>query len=408
MMKKIFNLMAVFVLLVSCAIIPVDNVEAKTLQNLIDELEKTKKEYQANKEKEKLTNQEIANIKSNINNIGVKMQQISNDIINLNDEIETLKVEITNKDKEIKDIINFLQLSNGESAYLEYAFGAQDFTDFIYRVAITEQLSGYNDQLINEFNQMIKDNIQKEKDLKAKDESLKVEQKNLEVQLSKLGNQLAGIYEIEVDLGEAIKQQEEFVKTYKDMGCKLNEDISTCGSQIPKDNAFWRPLATGYVTSKFGPRSFWLNGVLVSDNHHGIDLGANVGTPIYATAKGVVSGVTYHSSCGGNTVYIYHNVNGKNYTSQYMHMYQIYVRVGDVVTKESVIGTVGGASWATPWDGCSTGAHLHFTLLNGQAGKDYFYWSNTFYARAFDPTTKVNFPKNEWWENRTKYYYNHY
>ncbi|MDD2435331.1 MAG: peptidoglycan DD-metalloendopeptidase family protein [Bacilli bacterium] len=405
MKKKIFNLVIILVLLFSSVVIPTDYVEAKTLQDLINELEKIKKEYQANQDKEQLTNKEMSNIKSNINNINVKMQEISQEIIQLNDDIRKLNVEIQNKDKEIKDIINFLQLSNGESAYLEYAFGAQDFTDFIYRVAITEQLSSYNDKLIAEYNQMIEDNIQKEKDLKAKDESLKVEQKNLEGQLSKLGNQLTEIYEIRIDLKDAIKQQEAFIKTYKDMGCKPHEDISNCGNKIPSDNVFWRPLNSGTISSNFGGRCFWLNGYWHCDNHHGIDLAANVGTPIYASANGVVKNIIYKHICGGNIVHVYHFVNGKYYTTEYMHLYQVYVKVGDVVTKDSVIGTVGGANWATPWDGCSTGAHLHFSILNGRAGQDYMFYSNTFYARAINPATKVNFPpKGTYWSNRTRYY----
>ncbi len=407
-MKKIFNVLLSVCLLVSCFVIP-ETASAKTLRDLYKELDAVKEKYKANKDKEKLTNQQIAAIKTNISNINAKMAQIDKDIIRLNEEIQKLNEEITEKDKEIKDIINFLQLSNGESAYLEYAFGAKDFTDFIYRVAITEQMTEYNDKLIAEYNQMIEDNIKKGQELKIKEENLKTEQKNLEVQLSKLGNQLVGIYEISVDLEDAIREQENFIKSYEDIGCGLDEDLNTC-SQIPPDNAFWRPLASGIVTSNFGWRQYWLDGALVEDHHHGIDLGQGVGTPIYATANGLVSGVTNvtgypkNSTCGGNTVYIYHNIKGEIYTSQYMHMYKIYVKVGDIVTKDTIIGTVGGAERETPWDKCSTGSHLHFTLLNGYAGKDYMYWSDTFYAKAFNPAIKVNFPNGYWWTNRTTYY----
>ena len=408
-MKKVFNVLLSICLLVSCFIIP-ENVSARTLRDLYNELNEKKQEYEENKNKEKLTNQQIATIKTNISNIYSKIDTINKDIIKLNDEIRQLNIEIIDKDKEIKDIINFLQLSNGESAYLEYAFGAQDFTDFIYRVAITEQMTDYNDRLIAEYNQMIEDNIKKEKNLRANEETLKTEQKNLEGQLSKLGNQLVGIYEISVDLKDAIREQEDFIKTYEDMGCSMDADLDTCSKKIPPDNAFWRPLKSGVITSYFGNRKYWLNGVEVEDWHHGIDLGQNVGTSIYSTAKGIVSGVTNvtgypkDSTCGGNTVYISHNINGQIYTSQYMHMYKIYVNAGDVVTKETVIGTVGGAEWATPWDYCSTGAHLHFTILSGYAGKDYFYWSDTFYAKAINPITKVNFPLYQWWTDRTTYY----
>ena len=38
--------------------------------------------------------------------------------------------------------------------------------------------------------------------------------------------------------------------------------------------------------------------------HWGIDLDAAEGTPVYATAAGVVSGVVYRNSCGGNMVFL--------------------------------------------------------------------------------------------------------
>ncbi len=405
-MKKLFNVILSLCLLISCFVIP-ENISAKTLQDLYNELEQTKKEYEESKHEEQLTNQQIAEIKTNISNINSKMLQINKEIGDLNDEIQKLTVEIADKDREIKDIINFLQLSNGESAYLEYAFGAQDFTDFIYRVAITEQMTDYNDKLIAEYNQMIENNIKKGQELKAKETSLKEEQKNLQVQLAKLGNQLSSIFEISVDLKEAIRQQEDLIQTRVDMGCELHEDINNCGNRIPKDNTFWRPIVAGSISSQWGPRTYWLNGRWVSDYHNGIDVAASLGTPIYAAAKGVIGYIANRTSCGGTTVYIYHNVNNQNYTSQYMHMYQVYVNVGDVVTKDTVIGTVGGDPVVTWWDNCTTGAHLHFGLLYGHAGVDYGLWDSTFYARLINPATKVNFPK-QYWNNRDTYYHNHY
>lgn len=405
-MKKLFNIFLCLGLLISCFVIP-ENVSAKTLQDLYNELEQMKKDYEKNKQEEQLTNQQIAEIKTNISNINSKILQINKDIINLNDEIQKLNVQIKEKDKEIKDIINFLQLSNGESAYLEYAFGAQDFTDFIYRVAITEQMTDYNDKLIAEYNQMIEENIKKGQELKIKEENLKSEQKNLEGQLSKLGNQLAGIYEISIDIKEAIRQQEDFIQTRVDMNCQLNEDINNCGNKIPKDNTFWRPLISSSVSSEWGPRTFWLNGRWVSDFHNGVDMVAPLGTNVYAAAKGVVSYIAYRTSCGGTTLYIKHNVNGVNYTSQYMHLYQVYVSVGDVVTKDTVIGAVGGDPSATWWDTCSTGAHLHFGLLYGYAGIDYGFWDARFYSNLVNPATKMNVPTG-WWGNRDIFYSNHY
>lgn len=43
-----------------------------------------------------------------------------------------------------------MQISEGDNVYLEYIFEATSFTDFIYRSAIVEQLTKYNDELIDD------------------------------------------------------------------------------------------------------------------------------------------------------------------------------------------------------------------------------------------------------------------
>ena len=52
--------------------------------------------------------------------------------------------------------------------YLDYAMGAKTFTDFIYRVAISEQLIEYNDSLVDEYNDLIVKNKEKQQSLKKK------------------------------------------------------------------------------------------------------------------------------------------------------------------------------------------------------------------------------------------------
>ena len=57
-------------------------------------------------------------------------------------------------------MFRFYQITDGENSYLEYIFGAKTFTDFIYRISIVEQISKYNNELIDEMNQLIEENKQ--------------------------------------------------------------------------------------------------------------------------------------------------------------------------------------------------------------------------------------------------------
>lgn len=92
--------------------------------------------------------------------------------------------------------------------------------------------------------------------------------------------------------------------------------------------------------------------------HMALDITNPVGTPIVASTNGVVSSVILGTWDGGygNNVYI---DSGTGYTTHYAHMGNVYVSPGQrVVGGSTVIGTVG-------LTGRTTGAHLHFEILQG-------------------------------------------
>ena len=386
---KKYGILLLILSILATAILTNDNVKAKTLNDLKDELEKSKEEYNKNKEEQKLTENQMATVNSNIKQAQSDIKQASTDIEKISGEIAKLNEEIELKEKEIKKIINFHEIANGDSAYLEYVFGAQDFTDMIYRSAVVEQLSKYNDELVKKFNEQINENKNKQEELKKKQEELAKKQKELEEQYNNLGNNLADLVDIKVDLEDSIKMQEDLIKEYEKMGCGLNEEFSTCLKRIntlPPDTKFWRPLQSGRITSRFGYRILNNSG----DNHEGLDIGTPTGTPVYSIANGVVV-ATYAVGGTGNAVYVRHTVNGRRYTSIYMHLSRYNVKLGDVVTKDTIVG----------YSGCTGqcyGAHLHLGMLTGHAGvrgdntADFSFWSSKFYANLIDPASVVNFP----------------
>lgn len=88
--------------------------------------------------------------------------------------------------------------------------------------------------------------------------------------------------------------------------------------------------------------------------HHGMDFVARVGTPVYATADGIVE-ITSRSFYGyGKYVKIDH---GFDYQTAYGHMDDIHVKRGQKVKRGDMIGTVGNT-------GLSTGPHLHYEVIH--------------------------------------------
>ena len=114
----------------------------------------------------------------------------------------------------------------------------------------------------------------------------------------------------------------------------------------------WVAPLTGplYVTSYFGEqRSF--DGGPVQGHHGGTDLGADFGTPIYATNNGTVV-LCEQVLERGNLVVLDH---GGGVFSAYGHMSSFAVTNGQTVTKGQVIGYIGST-------GVSTGPHLHWEI----------------------------------------------
>ena len=402
-LKKVIQGLLVLMIAFPSMVTPITNVKAKTLGDLKRELDALEADAKENEHQKELTEQQMNEIRNNIDQIGKDMEQMTEDIKRLTAEIVALNKDIEKKDMEMKEIVNFVQISNGESAYLEYMFGAKDFTDLIYRIAVSEQLADYNRDLIKSFNQMIDENNKKKKELA--DEQVRLDNKRDELsnELKKLNQQLREIADTSISIEEDIEAQREIIQMYEDLDCKDDEDINICGkSKLPPDTMFWRPMEVGYVTSEWGGR--W------GSFHEGIDISMSPSwdVPIYASAKGIVASTIYHSSCGGNMVLIHHNIGGHNYTSLYAHLRRIDVSKGDYVDKNTRVGIMGGHADTTVsgggWDSCSFGPHLHFTISDGLYGIDYSSW-DTLIARSMNPRDYVNFPNggNTFYDRITRY-----
>lgn len=105
------------------------------------------------------------------------------------------------------------------------------------------------------------------------------------------------------------------------------------------------------VSSIFGFRKDPFNGQRAF--HAGIDFSAPPGTPVYATADGVVVEVS-NSPGYGRTIIIEH---ASGLMTLYAHLSSIRVKEGDRVKRHSVIGGIGST-------GRSTGPHLHYEVLS--------------------------------------------
>ena len=109
------------------------------------------------------------------------------------------------------------------------------------------------------------------------------------------------------------------------------------------------PVEGGWYSSNFGWRIDPFTGQRAF--HEGIDVMAEVGTPIYAAAGGVVIFSGAHPQYG-NMIEIDH---GNGLITRYAHASKRLAKVGDLVVRGVEIGKVGRT-------GRATGSHLHFEV----------------------------------------------
>ncbi|ABS21525.1 peptidoglycan DD-metalloendopeptidase family protein [Bacillus cytotoxicus] len=110
------------------------------------------------------------------------------------------------------------------------------------------------------------------------------------------------------------------------------------------DENQWTWPVDGRISDYFGTRH---------GKHYGIDIAAQVGTPVVAIRDGIVT-KSYFSNSYGHVVFVKH---GK-YEAVYAHLNKRYVIQGDRVRNGEVIGEVGNT-------GESRGAHLHLEIHQG-------------------------------------------
>lgn len=114
--------------------------------------------------------------------------------------------------------------------------------------------------------------------------------------------------------------------------------------------------------------------------HAGLDFAAPQGTPIYATADGVVRLAGNTGNGYGNHVIINH---GYGYETLYGHQYRIKAKVGQKIKRGELIGWVGST-------GKSTGPHLHYEVRKNKRHIDpiYFFY-NDLTPEQFDRIVKL-------------------
>jgi murein DD-endopeptidase MepM/ murein hydrolase activator NlpD len=120
--------------------------------------------------------------------------------------------------------------------------------------------------------------------------------------------------------------------------------------------------------------------------HTGVDFAAAIGTPIYATADGIIDKLEVSFSGYGKQLEIDH---GFGYRTRFAHMHGFAVRYGQKVKRGDLIGYVGET-------GLSTAPHLHYEVfVNGIHVNPIHYFFNDLNAKEYEKVIELASIENQ-------------
>lgn len=362
----------------------------------------TKQEVEAARQKASSLEEEKKKVEASLKNLeslkgdaAAFVKQLDENMTVLNQEMEQLSGQISDKEAEINKTQQELEAAKeveasqyasmklrikymyerGNTSMIDLLLQSRNMMQLMNRAEYIRKISEYDKRMMDEYiatKEAIAGHeatLQSEREqlldlqeqTKAKQESVQTllnqktkELKNFENQINAAEGQIS-------EYEKSIKAQEDQIKSLEAEIKRKEEEARKAAEAVGKKyntvslgniNFIWPCPASSRITSGFGGRSSPTEGA--SSNHQGLDIGAGSGSSIVAAASGTVVISTYSYSAG-NYVMLSHG--GGVYTV-YMHCSQLLVSEGQQVLQGQTIAKVGST-------GYSTGAHLHFGIRAG-------------------------------------------
>ena len=331
-------------------------------------------------------NADKAKLDEELESLDQELTQAQDELSRLKDQIRELQVSIEKTKKDIASLDKRIDekkevfkerlqvmYKNGKIGSLEVLLSSNGIQDFLSRARTMKALAGYDRNLISDLLKDLQDLETKKKELAGQKASLELAEKKQQESVSELEKKQAEKKNLLLQLGEKLQLTEEDMRRLQEESNLISDKIAekmqeleereanlsgnagSAQSALSESSSGYAWPATDYtITSPFGYRIHPIFGTWRF--HRGIDIGADYGTPVFATASGVVTTAEYDSG-GGNYIVLDHD---DNTGSMYAHLSAFNCYVGQHVKKGQVIGYIGST-------GNSTGAHLHFEFyVNGQ------------------------------------------
>jgi len=361
------------------------NVQAQSTEVISEELQVLQDEIDSRKSEMDDLNSQIDSYKQRINAAASRTASLRNDIdfidtqITLAEldvaatqvDIETQQLEIQLLERRIAEEserlaeqkllleeILFDLHRKDEFDLIEILFGSRDFHELFQEVEQLEVLSDDLHQTVESTKQTrllleegqlaheghLDELLELESELITKLAQLEAQQGAKETLLVQTQDSEE---EYRILLSDLRAEQSSITSSIASLQIELQARIDDTDS-LGDASLFTSPLPNSILTAYFHDPTYPFRHLF---EHSGIDLAAPTGTPIYASAPGIVAWARSGRSYGNYAIIIHQG----GFSTLYAHMNTLNVSADQFVSRGEVIGTVGST-------GFSTGPHLHFEI----------------------------------------------
>ena len=311
--------------------------------------------------------------------LSLRTQKLREDMDKINrDIIETRG----RKDQIVAQLrLRFINMSRyGDAESLNIFFTSKSTHDVINSIYLLEKLSMQDQKLIEDLLDQERILVENNQRLSRNREELVSESENLKNKQLEYNNAIAATNRFLGDVRRQKALQEQAAReaeaAQREIGRTISDLMNRKRQRIAKEAQ--DPEAPGRVEENYtylatGSMLDWpLSGQIVSpfgsrvhpifrtrSVHSGIDIRASAGTPVHAAGPGEVLYAGWQRGFG-QVIIIDH---GRDISTVYAHLNDIYVREGAAVRSGTRIGAVGRT-------GTTTGYHLHFEVRIGAEARD--------------------------------------
>lgn len=326
------------------------------------------------------TNFAIQTKQEEIDTLALQMDALQRSIDVKNAQIAQQKTQLTDAVKQLD--------ANSRTTTLALVLTRNSLADFYRQAQAVATISDSLQQAIGTLSQLKEDLQTKQNDLSQTRDDLQqgkvqlevqkqavVDQRDLKTQLLGSAQQTAKQYGSLLEESAQAEQQADATITALEQ--QLQQQLATeSNPPIFSSTGFLWP-AEGKITTYFHDPTypfrcaFWHNPSCLE--HSGLDISTPQGTPVRASADGVVSVVAnqgfYYNADGQKTRSALNYVglvHQSGLATRYLHLSVIYVKADQFVKQGEVIGLSGGLPGTAGAGGITTGAHVHFEVrVNG-------------------------------------------